>query len=123
MVATKDARLAAVILGAGLYDFEKGYPTGLPGVDANIAAEAGTSKAAFSARSAAQHVEKIKMPVLLLHGSNDDRFDPRLAREFAEKLKAGGTPVQLKVFAGAGHGIPVREQYDEIYPFLSRYLR
>jgi len=52
MVATQDPQLAAVVLGAGAYDFFRWYPTPLPGINANIEREAGTSAEAFRARSA-----------------------------------------------------------------------
>ena len=52
MVATKDPKLAAVVLGAGAYNFFSWYPTPLRGIDANIEREAGTSAEAFRARSA-----------------------------------------------------------------------
>src|SRR5262245_27660050 len=43
MVATQDPQLAAVVLGAGAYNFFRWYPTPLRGIDANIEREAGTS--------------------------------------------------------------------------------
>ena len=42
MVATKDNKLASVVLGAGAYDFFSWYPTPLRGIDGNIRVEAGT---------------------------------------------------------------------------------
>ena len=51
MVATLDPRLAAVVLGAGAYDFFAWRPT-LPGISRNLFAEAGMSAEAFTARSA-----------------------------------------------------------------------
>jgi pimeloyl-ACP methyl ester carboxylesterase len=51
MVATLDPRLAAVVLGAGAYDFFVWRPT-LPGISRNLFAEAGMSAEAFTARSA-----------------------------------------------------------------------
>lgn len=122
MVATRDQTLAAVVLGAGIYDFFKLYPTGIRGIDANIRNEAGTSDEAFRARSAAYHVEKINAPILMLHGAHDDRAPVQHAADFAETLKANGVRVRFKIFP-AGHSIPVGEQYSEIYPFLREFLR
>jgi dipeptidyl aminopeptidase/acylaminoacyl peptidase len=62
MVATKDPQLAAVVLGAGAYDFFSWYPTPLPGIDANIRLETGASAEAFRARSAIYYAEKIRVP-------------------------------------------------------------
>jgi dipeptidyl aminopeptidase/acylaminoacyl peptidase len=123
MVATKDPGLAAVVLAAGLYDLGKGYPTGLSGLDRNIRAEAGTTAKAFRDRSAFYHADKIKAPVLLLHGARDDRFSPEQAQALASELRARHVPVRIRVFPDAGHSIPVDEQYNQIYPFLSEFLR
>jgi dipeptidyl aminopeptidase/acylaminoacyl peptidase len=123
MVATKDPQLGALVLGGGAYDFFSWYPTPLPGIDANLRQEAGISAEAFRARSAIYHVDQIKAPVLLLHGANDERVPVRQAEAFAEKLRATGVTVQLKIFPNSRHAIPIAQQYREIYPFLERALR
>ena len=123
MVATKDPQLAAVVLGAGAYNFFSWYPTPLRGIDANIEREAGTSAEAFRSRSAIYHADKIKVPVLLLHGAQDERIPVQQTEAFAEQLKAHGIDVKLKIFPNTRHGIPIDEQYREIYPFLEQSLR
>ena len=123
MVAARDARLAAVILGAGMYDLERDYPTGLRGLDDNLRRETkGASKAALRARSAFQHADRIKAAVLLLHGADDDRFRPDTARRLAERLRAHGVPVTLKIFPRVGHSIPIRMRYRHVYAFLGRHV-
>lgn len=122
MVATRDAQLAGVILGAGVYDFFTWYPTSMRGINDNISAEAGTSAAAFRARSAWHHAERIRAPVLILHGERDGRIPVGQAQAFAERLGAAGVPYRLKVFPDAAHGIPVADLYREVYPFLARVL-
>jgi dipeptidyl aminopeptidase/acylaminoacyl peptidase len=123
MVATKDPQLAAVVLGAGAYDFFSWYPTPLRGIDANIERESGTSAEAFRARSAMYHADKIRVPVLILHGAQDERVPVQQSEALAEKLAANGTNVKLKIFPNTRHGIPIDAQYHEIYPFLARSLR
>ena len=123
MVATKDPQLAAVVLGAGAYDFFSWYPTPLPAIDANIRLETGASAEAFRARSAIYHVDQIRAPVLVLHGAQDERIPVRQAELLAEQLKASGVAVTLRIFPGARHGIPIDEQYREIYPFLEQAFR
>jgi dienelactone hydrolase len=123
MVATQDPRLAAVVLGAGAYDFSKMYPTTLRGIQENIRIEAGTSDQAFKARSAIYHAEKIKAPILLLHGGRDERIQVQQAEAFAEQLKANGITYKIRVFPNAGHAIPISEQYREIDPFLTANLK
>jgi len=122
MVATRDAKVAAVVLGAGAYDFFSWYPTPLSGIDYNIRMEAGVSPEAFRSRSAIYHVDKIKAAVLLLHGAQDERIPVRQAEAFFEKLRANGVAVTMKIFPTARHGIPIDEQYREIYPFLEESL-
>src|SRR4030042_5102756 len=111
MVATRDQRLAAVVLGAGAYDFFKWYPTPIPGIDSNIKMEAGTSTEAFKARSSIYHIEKIRTPILLLHGARDERILVGQAEAFAERLKANGAVFKMRLFPNAGHSIPIDEQY------------
>lgn len=123
MVATQDAKLAAVVLGAGAYDFFSFYPAPLQGINTNIQREAGTSAAAFRARSAAYHADRIRAPVLLLHGARDERVPVQQAEAFFAQLRARGAAVRLKIFPNATHGIPIDEQYREIYPFLEQSLR
>lgn len=123
MVATQDPQLAAVVLGAGAYDFSSWYPTPVRGIDANILREAGTSAEAFRARSAFYHADKIKAPVLLLHGAQDERIPVRQAEAFAAQLKANRIDVTLRIFPDARHGIPIEDQLREIYPFLEQALR
>jgi len=122
MLATRDARLAGVVLGAGAYDFFSWYPTPLRGIDRNIETEAGTSAEAFRARSALYHADRIRASVLLLHGERDERVPVQQARAFAAQLEARGAAVRLAVFPNAMHSIPIADQYREVYPFLEANL-
>lgn len=124
MVAAQDTRLAAAALAAGVYDLKSRYPTGIRGLDANIEREAGTSDEAFRARSALHHVDRIKSPILLLHGAEDDRSPVEQAEEFAEKLNSLGVPVVLKIFHRHGHRLPIRKIYGSwVYPFFEKHLK
>lgn len=124
MVAAQDTRLAAVVLAAGMYDFNSGFPTGLRGLDRNIRREAGTSDEAFKARSAVHHADRIKSPILLLHGERDNRISSEQAKEFAEKLKAHDVPVVLQIFYWHGHRLPRGEMYNSwVYPFFQEHLQ
>ncbi len=61
--------------------------------------------------------------LLLLHGAQDERVPLRQAEAFHEKLGAAGRSVTLKVFPAARHGIPIDDQYREVYPFLEAAVR
>jgi dipeptidyl aminopeptidase/acylaminoacyl peptidase len=123
MVAAQDPQLAAVVLGAGAYDFSRWYPTPVRGIDMNIEHEAGTSAEAFRARSAIVHVDTITAPILILHGAQDERVPVRQAEAFAETLRAKQKAVTVKIFPHAKHGIPREAQDREIEPFLDAFLR
>jgi dipeptidyl aminopeptidase/acylaminoacyl peptidase len=118
MVATLDPRLAAVVLGAGAYDFFTWRPT-LPGISRNLSAEAGTSAEAFMARSAIYHVQQIRAPILLLHGTADERIPVQQAEAFAEKLKAAGVRFRFKEFPGARMGFRLRTSIAKSIRFLT----
>ena len=56
-------------------------------------------------RSPLSHVDLLKAPLLLTHGSNDWRVPVGESRAFHEKAKALGKPVTYVEFAGQGHHI------------------
>ena len=85
--------------------------------------EAGTSTEAFKARSSIYHIDKIRSPILLLHGARDGRIPVDQAEAFAERLKAKGAVFRMRIFPNAVHRIPIAEQYREVYPFLEEFLR
>jgi len=51
------------------------------------------------------------------------RIPVQQAEAFAEKLRAAGVRYRFKEFPGAPHGIPIDDQYREVYPFLDEFLR
>ena len=119
MAATSDPRITALILVAGFYDLGAAYPTGDPGLDANIAHEAGATPDAFAARSALRHADRIRAATLILHGEQDTRGGSvDQARRLAAALQANGTPVRLHLHADTGHRIPIADVWREADPFL-----
>ena len=119
MAATRDTRITALVLVAGFYDLGAAYPTGDPGLDANIAQEAGTTPDAFGSRSALRHADRIRAATLILHGAQDTRGGSvDQARRLAAALRANGTPVRLHLFADTGHRIPLADVWREADPFL-----
>ena len=75
MVATKDPRITALILMAGVYDLEEFYPTGDKYLDLNILNETGATPEAFAERAALRYADRIKAHTLILHGEQDTRGD------------------------------------------------
>ena len=123
MVATKDSRLTALILMAGLYDLEEFYPSGDKYLDENIVNETGATPEAFAERAALRYADRITAQTLILHGDGDTRgHSLDQAKRLAARLEAHGTPVHLRVYEDRPHQIPIAEQWEEIDPFLKRIV-
>lgn len=56
-------------------------------------------------RSPLTHVERLRAPLLVTHGSQDWRVPVDESRQFVAKAKAAGLPVQYVEFEGQGHHI------------------
>lgn len=50
------------------------------------------------------NIDKIKKPVLILHGENDKRSDPSIAKEFVKKLYEVNPNIMYYMFKNEGHG-------------------
>jgi len=119
MQATRDSRIAALILVAGIYDLGGAYPTGDAGLDEYIRREAGTTPEAFASRAALRYAEKIRAHTLILHGEKDERGGVvHQARRLADRLREHGTPVRIRIYENTPHSIPMALQWEEIDPFL-----
>ncbi|HEX6218136.1 MAG TPA: prolyl oligopeptidase family serine peptidase [Sphingomicrobium sp.] len=59
-------------------------------------------------RSALRWPDKLKVPILILHGAEDRAVPVRQSLQLAEKLTAAGKPYQLMVIAGEGHTLSGR---------------
>jgi len=64
-----------------------------------------TEKEKMEDRSPLNHTELLKSPILLTHGSNDNRVGVTESRQFVEAAKKLGKPVTYVEFEGQGHGI------------------
>ncbi len=85
------------------------------------------SAAALTAANPAELVNSDWPPVLLLHGTNDDRVDHRMSMRLFDLLEEAGVPVDMRLFAGQDHmfdGIPEFSQaiVESVALFLERYV-
>ncbi len=60
--------------------------------------------AEYAADSPSVHAEKIRSPLLLIHGAKDDS-PLSIVSIFRDKVAATGTPVELISFKEEGHGL------------------
>jgi dipeptidyl aminopeptidase/acylaminoacyl peptidase len=73
------------------------------------------------------HVEKIRAPLMVIHGANDPRVSISLAESLVARLREREVPVEYLRFEDEGHGLvrlPNRlRAYPAIADFLDRHVR
>jgi len=86
----------------------------------------GTDPADRAARSSTPHVDRIKAPVFLVHGMQDDRAHYRHYEEMRAALKAQNHRFETLLVPRAGHGArdlaSVREVTCRMIDFLDRHI-
>ncbi len=73
------------------------------------------------------HVERIRAPLLLVHGANDPRVPLGEAEQLHAALRGRDVPCELLVYDDEGHGLqklPNRlDAYPKMLDFLERHMR
>jgi acetyl esterase/lipase len=80
---------------SGPYDF-------LPSNDEKITDIFSTAKTESQSQPV-NYASGKRPPALLLHGTTDTTVYPRNSTELADKLRAAGSPVEIKLYPGVGH--------------------
>jgi len=120
-VVSQTNRFKAAMMGAGLVNMESMYGTtdipgyigtfyeGMPQLDGTL-----TNKSLefYRARSAVQYSSRVTTPLLMLHGSNDERVPIGQPMEYFRHLKDRGKTVELVFYPREGHGLS--EYYHQI---------
>jgi len=119
-IVTQTDRFKAVSPGAGLSNLYSMYSTtDIPHYLAWFFGTPWDYAPMYERLSPIRHVKKVKSPVLIMHGANDDRVPPGQAVEFYQALRDLGKDVTFVRFPREGHGIrEPRHQMDR----LRRYL-
>ncbi|MDH7485973.1 MAG: S9 family peptidase [Anaerolineae bacterium] len=72
------------------------------------------------------HVDKIRAPLMVIHGANDPRVPLGEAEQIVEALRARGVPVEYLRYEDEGHGLVKLKNRLDAYPkvadFLDRHL-
>ncbi len=72
-------------------------------------------------------VDRIKTPLLILHGEEDPQVPPQESQEFAAALKKAGKTFAYFTYPNEGHGFQQREHRQDAYErelaFLNKYLK
>jgi dipeptidyl aminopeptidase/acylaminoacyl peptidase len=125
MVATQDDKLAGVILKSGLYDFVDWFhhASWFSAVKYDFIWEVGwPSEAALRARSAFYSAENIKAPLLIIHGTRDDRAPMAYALALAEKVQASGGNAEVHTF-DSEHIVPQEKIQGLMEGFLAKQAK
>jgi dipeptidyl aminopeptidase/acylaminoacyl peptidase len=81
----------------------------------------------FERISPIHHVDKIKCPMMVIHGANDPRVPIGEAEQIVAALKKRGVPVEYLRYEDEGHGLAKLKNRLDAYPkmaaFLDRYLK
>ena len=129
IVATKTDRLRAMAVGGTPTDLaaeleirpemERVFRTRIPDYDSD-------KHAALEARSAVRWAEEIDadLPILILHGEQDDRVSLNSALQLAKALRKLQRPHKLITYEDGSHGLLERnrEVIDELVSWFDLYL-
>jgi dipeptidyl aminopeptidase/acylaminoacyl peptidase len=76
----------------------------------------------YGLASPADHPQ-LGVPLLLVHGEQDDRVPPAMSRRFAETVRAAGSECELVMFDGEdhfGHIDPANPMWQTVVEWLDR---
>jgi dipeptidyl aminopeptidase/acylaminoacyl peptidase len=76
----------------------------------------------YRAGSPVFDVERIRAPLLIFHGDDDDRVDPLQSEELVEALDRAQKSYEYFVYAGEGHGFLEEANLLHYYATLERFL-
>ena len=111
----------AAVFGAGVYDFQKAYDdVKLPGIRANM--ETGMTAAAVHERSSIFEMERLKCPVLILHGEKDENVPVTQAYLLRDRLTALKKEFEMKLYPDKPHSIGADEVARVTIDFFKRKL-
>jgi dipeptidyl aminopeptidase/acylaminoacyl peptidase len=103
-VALDDVK--AAVFGAGVYDFQRMYDEAkLPGIRENMKRETGMTPEAVRVRSSVLRMDKLRCPVLILHGEDDKNVPVSQAKLLARRLEELHKEFDLRLFPGREHSI------------------
>ena len=83
----------------------------------------GEDTAKMAAVSPARHADKVKAPILLLHGVNDTTVRLEQSKLEAEALKTAGKQVELITFEGEDHYLELASTRIQVLKEMERFLK
>lgn len=116
---------------SGVYDLELMHSTGdirqFRSGRAYLERALGSDKERMRSRSPVHNADRIRVPVLLIHGTADWRVDFEQATRMKQALERNRKPFEWMQLSGEGHGIfdeeTRRQVYARILAFLDEHLK
>ena len=120
---------ATGVAWVGITDLHKLYEGDMPHFQAMLEEEMGDPEENYDLwrdRSAIEHAERMKKPLLIIHGVNDPRCPIEQARIFKERLEDMGWEVgkdfQYEELGEEGHGSTDIRQKIRVFKIMENYL-
>jgi len=114
----------AAVFAAGVYDFQKAYDeTGLEGIRESMRTETGMTERAIRERSSILRMEKLKSPVLIIHGENDQNAPTNQSLMLRDRLTALKKNFEIIILADHKHGQLKGNFVDPVINFFNRRLK
>ena len=124
LLAVRLDDVRAAVFGAGIYDFQKAHDeVKIPGIRENMEKETGMTEAAVRERSSVFQMEKLKCPVLILHGEKDENVPVTQAYLLRDRLTALKKDFEIKLYPDRAHGIGPEVTTETIDFFKRRLAR
>lgn len=123
LLAVRLDDVRAAVFGAGIYDFQKAHDeVKIAGIRANMEAESGMTEAAVRERSSIFQMEKLKCPVLILHGEKDENVPVSQAYLLRDRLTALKKDFEIKLYPDKQHSLGAEEVATATIDFFKRRL-
>src|SRR6266536_1590877 len=114
----------AAVFGAGAYDFKKAYDeTKFDSIRENIKTETGLTEKAIRERSSILQMQKLKAPVLIIHGANDENVPTNQALLLSDRLTLLKKDFEIIILADHKHGQFKSNFISPVIDFFRRKLQ
>jgi dipeptidyl aminopeptidase/acylaminoacyl peptidase len=115
--------LKAVVLGGGIYDFQKAYDENrIEGIRDNMKKESGMTSKAIKERSSIVQMENLKCPVLIIHGEKDMNVPVTQAYLLRDRLTALKKDFEIKLYPDRDHSLSYAEIITPSVEFFKKRL-
>jgi dipeptidyl aminopeptidase/acylaminoacyl peptidase len=118
------AQIKAAAIVGGITDLIQSYHEREEDMKRVIRELVGTDEAEWQRRSAVYWPEKINVPILILHGEDDQRVNVTQVKKLSEKLTEAGKAHELVIYPGGDHGLNTHrtERNQKIFDWFQKYL-